>query len=134
MNPAQNFCATHSYSSSLKSRVEEVHHVALLGAPLTDNRALGPTVDECLYRVPIDFDLYVQHCDMAKKLWVVLHGILIVLLNHVFANLLFDHLLCFDVVRVCVLKFSKSFLLSSLLFECRLQSFTDNFADFLVIA
>ena len=111
-----------------------MHHVALFSAPLTNDRALGATVDERLDWLSVDLYLNVQHCYMTEELWIVLHRILIILLNHVFANFLLNHFLGFYIVRVSVLKLGKSFLLCSPLFKHRFHSLTDDFFNFLVIA
>ena len=103
--------------------------IALFGTSLADNRTLGSRVDKGLYGVTIDRRVDVEHGDVAKELRVVLEGVLIVSLDHLFPDLLFNHLLCFNVIGVSIPQTDLSFLLRLLLVHHFLETIGNNLLD-----
>ena len=100
MDSAKDFGLAHTDGHARKPRIKLIEHIALLGTPLGNDGALGPTIDEGLHWVPIDLGVDVEHSDVAEELGVVLHRGFVVRLNHLLSNFVFDHLLGFNVVRV----------------------------------
>lgn len=130
---SQNLRLTHADGHTCKPRVKLVQQVALLGALLADDCALGSAVYEGLDWVSVDSRVDVQHGDVAEKLWVVLHGLLILCADHLLPNLLFDHFLSFDVVRVRVPHLHLALLLSLLPLHDFLESVCHDFLDLLIV-
>ena len=78
MDTTKNLRLTNTDCHSCKSCIKLVKHVALLRTLLADNSTLCATIDESLDRVAVHLGIDVEHSDVAKELWVVLHGCLVV--------------------------------------------------------
>ena len=104
MDPTQDLGLPYTDSHARKSSVQLVQEIALLCAPLRDDGALRATVNECLHRTAIDLSVDVEHRYVAEKFRIFLHGCLVLCLDHLLPNLLFNHLLCLSVVGVSVVQ------------------------------
>ena len=134
VNSAQDLRLAHTDSHSRKPSIKLVKQIALLGTLLADNRALGATVHEGLHRVTIDLRVDVEHRDIAEKLGVVLHGLLVVRANHLLPNLFLDHLLRLNIVRIGVPHLHLALLLGLLFRHDLFKSLRDQFFNLGVVA
>jgi len=133
MDSSQNFGTSYTDCHASESRVQQMHQVALFRTPLADDCALSTTIYECLHWVTVHLHLDVEHGDVSEEFRVVLHGVLVVLLNHVLADFFFDSPLRLSIIRVSVSQPCKSCLLSSLLFKYLFHTFTDYLLCLLIV-
>ena len=134
MNPSQNSGTPDSNCHTSKSCVQKMHDIARFRTLLADDRALCATIYECLYWVPIYLHVNVEHRDVAKEFRIVLHGMLVVLLDHILSNFLLYSLLSFHIIWVSILQFRKSCLFSPLLRKYLLHSLRNDFLKLLIIS
>ena len=129
MHSAQNLGLSHADGHASESSIQLVEQVALLSAPFRDDRALRSTIDECLDGVAVHFGVNVKHRDVSEELRIVLHGCLVVSLDHLLADLFLNHLLRLDVVWVGVAKLHLALLLRFLAGHHLFHAFSDDLLD-----
>ena len=133
MHSTKDFRRANTDGHACKSSVQLVQDSTLFSTSLTNNRALGTTIDESLDRRTVDLSIDIEHGDIAEEFWIVLHCLLVVILNHLLANIFFDQFLSFSVVRVSVTESDLALLLSFLLGHDFLQSVSDQTLDLIIV-
>ena len=74
MDSPEDLLGPDSLGPAVESAVDETHYSATLGTGLGHDRALRSRIDKRLHFMLIDFDLDVEHRDVAEALGSVLLG------------------------------------------------------------
>ena len=133
MDASKDARLAHADSHACETSVELVKDVAFLGTVSTNNCALSSRVDKSLDWVAIDRSIDVEHGDVAKELRVVLERVLVVSLDHLFPDLLLNHLLRLGVVRICISETYLPLLLGLLLVHDFFEAIANNLLNHVIV-
>ena len=133
MNSSKDLGGTDTHCHASESCVNELGEAHSLSEAFTNDCALRTTIHECLNPMIIDLASNVKHCDVSKELWEVLLHHVVLLIDQVLSDFLFNLLLCLNVIWIRVHEPVLFLHLLSLSFQLILESLTHYLLEFDVI-
>ena len=104
-----------------------MHNIATFSHLLADNSALCSGVNKCLNWMTINFSFNIQHRNLTKKFWTILHCTLVVALNQSLSDFLFYLFLGLCIIWVSIHQLYHALFRSSFFFHLAFHSVCNDF-------